>query len=151
MRNGLSNTAVSVSCILLLSICMLMCASESGKKISGNEISNHDEVISCNFQGLGQRNDTPVVDLVFNNKTGKNLKAVYGGIRIIDEEGAVVQSTGFTYSMPFLKNESKHIAAFEYIPLKPDALKILKKESAHVPVIFQLSEVVFENGESAEY
>lgn len=151
MRNGLSNTAVSPSCILILSICMLMCASESGKEISGIEISTHEEVISCNYQGLGQRNDTPVVELVFNNKTGKNLNAVYGGIRIIDEEGAVIQSTGFTYSRPFLKNEAKHIGAFEYVPLKPDALTILKKESAHVPVTFQLSEVLFENGESVKY
>ena len=85
------------------------------------------------------------------DKTGKNLQAVYGGIRIIDENGTTVQQTGFTYGRPFLKGEKKYIPAFEYIPLREDALAVLKQPSGHTSIVFRLSEIIDESGESVTY
>ena len=88
--------------ILILSL--VMC---SQKNIS--EISTQQNVISCQYVGLNERNGQPIVDLIFKNNTGQNLKSIFGGLRIINQNGDVIQRTGFTYSLPFYAGEEKQI------------------------------------------
>ena len=133
-----------IFCISVFSF--VMCSKEEN-----SEISNEKNVISCRYVGLAERNGQPIVELIFKNKTGKNLKSVFGGLRIIKKNGEVVQRTGFTYSRPFKADEEKNIPAFAYIEIKDEALKILSSATDFIPMVFELSEVVFENGQSVKF
>lgn len=115
------------------------------------EISTRKEIISCKYVGLTEQNGQPIVDLVFKNNTGKNLTNVFGGLRIINRDGEVIQRTGFTYSLLFHAGEEKKIPAFAYIQLSPEALEILSSENDFIPMIFELSDVVFEDGQSITF
>ena len=115
------------------------------------EISSQKDIISCKYIGLNERDGQQIVELIFKNNSGKNLKALYGGIRIINKNGDVLQRTGFTYSRPFMANEEKTIPAFAYTAIKDEALNILSSATEFVPLAFELSEVVFEDGQSVNY
>lgn len=137
---------------LLLSTCLiiLFTACQGGGQ-GGSEVSTQKDVISCQYQGLSEKNGQPIVVLTFVNQTGKNLNGVYGGIRILNASGEVVQRTGFSYGRPFLKDEEKTIPAFEFIPLQEAALAVLRDTAVKNPVRFELSEVIFEDGESQTF
>ena len=115
------------------------------------EISTKSEIVSCQYVGLGERNGEPIVDLIFTNNSGKDIKAVYGGLRIVNEAGEIIQSTGFTYTRRFIAGSEKPIPAFAYIPIQPEALDILTSAENYVPMVFELSEVVFEDDESIQF
>jgi|GEM_PF-4960341 len=139
------------SIIYLIIMLIVVCCIPSCGNDERVEISNKKDVISCKYIGLSERDGQPIVDLVFRNNSGKNLKALYGGLRIINKNGDVVQRTGFTYSLPFMANEEKYIPAFAYIAIKDEALKILSSTTDFVPLAFELSEIVFEDGQSVKY
>jgi len=146
MRTMKQFSMIYMAVLLIVVFCILMC---SGDKVP--EISNQSDVVSCKFFGLGERDGQPIVQLTFKNNSGKNLKSLYGGLRIVNSNGDVVQRTGFTYSRPFLANEEKVIPAFAYVALKEESLKILESASDFVPMRFELSEVVFEDDTSLKY
>jgi hypothetical protein len=145
--NSIKHLTVKLSIMLVIIVLIFsMCGEEKG-----TEISNYKKVISCKFTGIGERDGRPIVELVFKNNTGKDLKTVFGGIRIKDKNGEIVQRTGFTYSMPFLKGEEKYIPAFIYIDLKDESLEILNNYSDFIPVAFELSEVIYTDDTSVQY
>lgn len=140
-RNG-----INLFMLLIFVFAFFMCG---GKKFP--EISNHQDVVSCQYIGLAERDGQPVVEILFKNNSGKNLKALYGGMQIVNHNGDVIQRTGFTYSRPFLANEEKAIPAFAYIALKEESLQILKTAIDFVPMRFELDEVVFEDDTSLKF
>lgn len=115
------------------------------------EISTQKNIISCSYIGLAENQGRPIVNLVFKNNSGKNIKSVFGGLRIINRDGDVLQRTGFTYSRPFLAGEEKDIPAFAYIDLKEEALNSLSSAKDYIPMIFDLSEVSFEDDQSITF
>lgn len=115
------------------------------------EISDRNEVISCEYIGLAERNGQPVVELIFRNRTGKDLSSVRGGLQIIGQDGEIFQRTGFTYSRPFAAGEEKIIPAFRYLEIKPEAMKVLKSAGDFIPMVFSLDEVIFTDGKSMKF
>ena len=130
---------------LLAGLC-LACASETA-----DEISSQKEIVSCRYIGLGERNGKPVVNLLFTNTSGRNFSAVFGSLRIIDAAGDVIQRTGFTYSRPFNAGEEKTIPAFAYLDIQENAMEVLQTANETIPMIFILSEVQYENGETVTF
>ena len=147
MSGRIVHNSLPILFLVIIGTAALSC----GTQEPGIEISSQKNVISCLYQGLGERDGEPIVELLLINKTGKNLQAVYASLLIVDANGTTVQQTGFTYGRPFLKGEKKYIPAFEYIPLKEDALAVLKQSSGHTPIVFRLSEIVDENSKSVAY
>ncbi|MBN2029306.1 hypothetical protein JW824_03580 [bacterium] len=133
-----------IFCAIFLSL--VMCGQNNNR-----EISTQPNVISCRYGGLSEQNGRPVIDLVFKNNTGQNIKSVFGGISIVNQNGRIIHRTGFTYSLPFHTGEEKQIPAFAYIDLQDEALNILLTAIDGIPMVFELDEVIFENGQSIRF
>ena len=134
--------------LVILTMLFLSCLLAGCRPGSSTEASNHPDVISCQYMGPGDRNGETIVNLVFKNNTGKNLNTVYGGLRILDAHGNVIQRTGFTYSRPFSKGEEKQIPAFTYVPLTEASKNVLQQAGDFIPIQFNLDEVHYSDGES---
>ena len=122
-----------------------------GGKETNREISTQKDIVSCEYSDLGEKNGQPVVNLIFKNSSGKDLASVVGGLRIISRSGEVIQRAGFTYSRPFKAGEQKNIPAFAFIEIEPEALKILSSAADFIPMVFELSEVQYADGESVVF
>jgi len=120
-------------------------------EIAENEVSDNPSVISCRYEGLAEMQGADVIMLTFVNRTGKNLNNVFGGIRIVDSDGNIVQRTGFTYSRPFLKGEEKKIPAFRYVPLTEASRETVRNAKDFIPLQFHVSEIRTEAGETLGY
>ncbi len=138
------NRCTIVFCIFFLSLVMCI-------RTNTREISTQPNFISCEYVGLSEQNDRPVVNLVFKNNTGQNLKSVFGGLSIINKNCQVIQRTGFTYSLLFFSGEEKQIPAFVYTDIQDDALHILSTATDFIPMVFELNEVIFENDQSLTF
>ena len=147
MKHDLSpnQLAIFYMAILLSGMIFFQCAGEKGA-----EISDHKDKISCRYLGLRVEEDATIVDLAFKNQTGKVINTVFGGIRIEDVNGELVQTTGFTYGMGMQPGEEKLIPGFKYIPLTDPAKTILEGRGAGT-ITFRLSEIVYEDGQTETF
>lgn len=123
---------------------------QCGKNLN-NEVSTQANVISCRYIDVGEQGGHPVVNLVFTNQTGRPVQTVFGGLRIVNREGVILQKTGFTYSRPFAAGAEIRIPAFAYIDLKPEAMNLLSTPIDFNPVVFELTDVIFEDGQSLNF
>ncbi|MBN1894825.1 hypothetical protein JW906_10035 [bacterium] len=137
---------VQATVVIFLSLIFQMCASQENR-----EISTRKELVSCRYIGLGEKNGRPVVNLVFKNTSGKDMQTVFGGLRIIDQTGRIVQRIGFTYSLPFAAGSEKRIAAFEYNTIQAEALALLSSATDYIPMTFELAEVIYKDGQSVTF
>ena len=117
----------------------------------GINISTQKEKIACRYEGLAERDGETIVQLVFINKTGKNIKAFYGGLEIQDEDGSLLQNTGFSYGMPFAAGAEKPIPAFQFMPLNEAAKAALANHPDSPPIVFDLSDIEYENGDVEKF
>lgn len=118
---------------------------------NSKEISTKKSVISCQYMGMSERDGQAVVDLLFRNETGRDIQTVFGGLRVISRDSIVLQRTGFTYSRPWKAGEEKPIQAFAYLNINQAALQALTFATDYIPLIFELDEIVFADGESVSY
>ena len=139
MKSAKSILITLLGSLFLLSLIM---AGENGR-----EISSHPKKISCLFQGLVERDGQMEVDLIFINKTQRDIKNVYGGFRILNRKDEVIQRCGFTYSRPFERNKKLHLSAFRYITLKEQSRRALELNVKNPPMVFKLGEIEYKNGE----
>ena len=135
--------------IILFGSLLLLSGGIAGKK--GKEISDHPKKISCLFQGMVERNGQTEVDLIFINKTGRDIKNVFGGFRIFDKKGEVIQRCGFTYGRPFEKGKKLKLSAFRYVSLKESSRKALELNEKKPPMVFKLGEIEYKDGKKETF
>lgn len=135
--------------IVILGSLLFLSLVIAGEK--GKEISDHPKKISCLFQGLVERNGQTEVDLIFINKTGRDIKNVFGGFRIFDKKGEVIQRCGFTYGRPFEKGKKLKLSAFRYLSLKEPSRKALELNEKKPPMVFKLGEIEYKDGKKETF
>jgi hypothetical protein len=125
--------------------------SMGGAEEGGKEISDHPEKISCLYQGMATQDGQAEVNLIFINKTGKDINAFHGGFRVSDEDGETIQLCGFTYGKPFERKQKLPIPAFRYTPLREPSVKALTKHKDNPPMVFRLREIEYKNGKKETF